>query len=113
MTIQACDRILIEVGAERRRQDQRAVNALLGGVAGKRVSDEALAAAYKETGNVHKAGALVGLSGSTVHERLVRLGITRQNPRWTDADDERLRLEYILFRDTGQLSVLASSMGRT
>lgn len=89
------------------------MSALLDGVAGKRVTDDALVAAYKQAGNVHRAGELVGLNGSTVHERLVRLGVTRAHPRWTEADDERLRKEYVLFRDVGKLATLAASMGRT
>lgn len=89
------------------------MNSFVGGVAGKRVSDDMLVAAYKKTGSVHKAGALIGLIGGTVHERLVRLGITRNHPRWTEDDDDRLKREYVIFRDSGKLSTLALSMGRT
>jgi hypothetical protein len=83
------------------------------GVAGKRVSDDALVESYRRTGNVHKTGREVGLAGGTVHERLVRLGIERSANPFVDAERDRLRAEYRIFSESGKLDALAQSMGRS
>lgn len=84
----------------------------LDGVAGKRVSDSAIVESYRRTGNVHKTAADVGLNHSSVHERLVRLGIERNINYWTTEDTDRLRREYVIFRNAGKLVDLARAMGR-
>lgn len=81
--------------------------------ANKRVSDEALLAAYKQTGNVWGAAKLLGLCGQSVHERLVRAGVKRKNPRISEDDLNRLARDYEDHAAKGTLDVLASSMGRT
>jgi hypothetical protein len=61
---------------------------------------------------VHKAAREVGLNHSSVHERLIRLGLNKPANILTGAEVERLRLEYRIFRDAGRLEDLARSMGR-
>lgn len=82
-------------------------------MAAKKVTDKELLNAYRKTRNVHKAGAILGIKGGSVHERLVRLGVDRNVNRWTASDDERLRNEYEAASASGKLIDLAKSMGRT
>lgn len=78
----------------------------------KRVSDEAVLSSYRRTGNVHKTAAEVGLNHSSVHERLIHLGVPRNVEHVTDAERDRLRREYVIFRDAGKLDELAALTGR-
>lgn len=82
-------------------------------MAQRRVADHELIAAYEQTGNVHKAGVILGIHGGSVHERLVRMGIARKNPRFSDADRDRLKAEYETAINAGKLAELAASFGRT
>ncbi|HSW41041.1 MAG TPA: hypothetical protein VLM76_00840 [Patescibacteria group bacterium] len=79
----------------------------------KRVSDERLLEAYQRLGSVDKVGAEVGLNRSSVHERLVKLGANKPINVFTEEERDRLRRDYLVYRDLGQLSRLAESMGRT
>ncbi len=79
----------------------------------RKVPDDDLLAAYWETGSVKAAGERLGINGSSVHERLQRLGVARRNPRFTEEDDERVLREYIAHRDAGTVKELANAMGRT
>lgn len=78
----------------------------------RKATDEEIVAAYKETGNIWKAAKLLGMGGQTIQERLVRIGVARSNRPFTEDEEDRLRREYLLFRDTGNLAALAQSMGR-
>lgn len=78
-----------------------------------RVSNRDLIAAYEDLGSVHKVGERFGIHGSSVHERLVKLGAAKSMNTFTDAERERLRVEYRIYRDAGRLGELAESMGRT
>lgn len=82
------------------------------GVAGKRVSNADVLAAYKITGSVWQAGKRVGLSGQSVHERLRRMGINAAgNGRpWTDDEDAELR---VLTEGGTPLFEIASRLDRT
>ncbi len=84
----------------------------LDGVVGKRVPDSAVVEAYRRTGSVHKAAVEIGLDHSSIHERLVRLGLNRPMNVLSDAERERLNREYLIFRDAGRLEDLAKQMGR-
>lgn len=79
----------------------------------KAVTDEALVESYRRTGNVHKTAAEVGLNHSSVHERVVRLGIGKGINIFTEVEQERLRHEYLVYRNAGRLRELAVAMGRT
>lgn len=85
-----------------------------GGVAqNRRVSDEAVLAAYAEHKSVHKAGRALGIRGGSIHERLVRLGAIRvHETEWTRDEEDRLRCEYATARMTGTIPALAASLGR-
>jgi Holliday junction resolvase len=78
-----------------------------------RVADATLLEAYERLGSVDLVGAEVGLNRSSVHERLVKLGANKPINVFTVAEFDRLRRDYLLYRDLGQLSKLAVSMGRT
>lgn len=53
------------------------------------------------------------MCGQSVHERLVRMGVARKNPPFSEADVARLRAEYDGYARAGRLAVLAAEMGRT
>jgi len=78
-----------------------------------RASAAELIAAYEKTGSVHKAAAILGMCGASVHERLVRLGVKLNFPKWTATDNERLRRDYARYVCNGNLDSLAASFGRT
>ncbi len=80
----------------------------------RRVSDDEIRRAYEMTGSIQRASAALGIHGSSVHERLVRLGIPRkQARRWAPDDDARLLRDYTAYRDLGRAGILAEEMGRT
>jgi Holliday junction resolvase len=87
------------------------------GVAGKRVPDNLLIDAYQRLGSVHKVAREVGLDHASVHERLVRLGLNKPVGRgkgvFTEEDRERLRQDYLKYRNEGRAKELAQEMGRT
>src|SRR4051812_33236564 len=76
-----------------------------------KVPNDLIAASYKRTGNVHKSGLELGMAHSTVHRRLVKLGLMDVN-KMTTADMERIKSEYSEYASTGRLAELAASMGR-
>lgn len=79
----------------------------------KKVSDEILIESYSRLNNIWKVGEEVGLCGQSVHERLVKLGIKRKNPHFTQ-DERFLLLEhYTNYLLQGKLQELADKMGRT
>jgi len=78
-----------------------------------KVTDSQIKEAYAQTGNVWKAGELLGIVGQSVHERLVKLGVDLQNRPFQEHEWERLKREYLIFRDAGNLDALASAMGHT
>lgn len=78
-----------------------------------KATDEEIIAAYKKTNNVWKAGDLLGMSGQSVHSRLVAAKVPRNNPIFTEAERRVLASEYQEYRDSGRLIELAEKMGRT
>lgn len=78
----------------------------------KTVSDKAILRAYKRGGSVKEAGRLVGMSGSSVHERLVKLGAVNQPNYWSDGDLEFLRNNYAAFSANGNVRGLAKKLRR-
>lgn len=79
----------------------------------RRVTDEQCVAAYAEHGALSPAAEALSINRASLHERLVKLGACKPRNDFTDADRERLRQDYVLFRDAGRLRVLAGDMGRT
>lgn len=79
----------------------------------KKATDEELIAAYKELGNIWRVAERFGMCGQSVQERLVRLGVPRKNRVFTDEERERLRRDYVRYRDAGRVKELAQEMGRT
>lgn len=80
-----------------------------------RVSDEALQESYARLGSVYKVARAFGLKGSSIHERLQRLGVACDGAgrRFTAEDDARLVRDYVAYRRLGRVATLASEMGRT
>lgn len=77
------------------------------------VTDDMIVASYSSTQSVWATGKALGLSGQCVYERLVRLGVKLQNPRFSPEDWQMLREEYVQHRKDGKLHELATKMGRT
>lgn len=74
----------------------------------------ALAAAYAETGNVHKAAARLGISHSRAHRALTKAGLMRRVNVLRPDELERIRTAYEAA--AGQpidLRALSADMGRT
>jgi len=77
-----------------------------------RCTDDEIRDAYKEAGSVKAAGQLLGIHGSSVHERLVKMGISLPNSHFTAAEILLLKSSYVAYRDAGKLADLAKRMGR-
>lgn len=75
------------------------------------IPDDLVIESYQRTGSVHRSGAELGIAHSTVHRRLVKLGLVDVN-KMTPADLERIKAEYSDYASTGRLAELAASMGR-
>lgn len=79
----------------------------------KKVSDQALSEAYERLGSVWLVGEEVGMSGQSVHERLVRVGRVKRMNVFTKPEEMLLRSEYKKYRDNGKLEDFAKKIGRT
>jgi Holliday junction resolvase len=77
------------------------------------VTDDQVKAAYAKHQSIWKAGEALGIGGQTVHERLVRLGVKLNFPKWTAVEDAILKEKYTAHKLNGKLADLAASMGRT
>jgi len=79
-----------------------------------KATSQQLIESYGRTKNVWETANEFGMCGQSVQERLVRLGIPRQNPIFSEAEVEVLRTEYTACSHTeGGLAALAKRMGRT
>ena len=78
-----------------------------------KATNEQILAAYQETGNIWRTAEKLGMCGQSVHERLVKLNIPLNNPAFNEEDYKKLEEKYLLYRDAGQLDLLAKEMGRT
>lgn len=78
-----------------------------------RIPDNVIIESYSRTHSCKKTGIEVGLNHSSVHERLVRLGMNNKQNVFTKEHDALLMREYLIYRDAGQLDKLATVMGRT
>lgn len=54
------------------------------------VTNEQVITAYRDTGNVWKAGRALGIAGQSVHERLTHLGYDLPSRTWTQAELDEL-----------------------
>lgn len=79
----------------------------------RKVSDGVLLASYARNQSVWKVADEVGICGQSVHERLVKLGVTNPVNRFTDAERDRLTADYAAYRAAGRVSDLAQELGRT
>lgn len=79
----------------------------------KKVQDNVLAEAYARLGSCWKVGEEVGIRGSSVHERLVKMGIAKPMNVFSDDEKAVLVVRYQTFADSGTIDVLAKEMGRT
>lgn len=79
----------------------------------RKATDEQIIEAYQRTGSVHKAGALLGMGGGSVHERLQKIGAVVPHNVFTEDDVARIKREYVAYADAGRLDELAAEMGRT
>jgi Holliday junction resolvase len=78
-----------------------------------KASDNQLIESYHELGSIWLVGKKFNMCGQSVQERLKRLGIPLNCPTFTDEEKQRLKREYLVYRDAGKLNNLAESMGRT
>lgn len=79
----------------------------------KKASDKQIVNTYNETKNIWKTSKRLGMAGQTVHERLKRLGIKLQNPKFTNEELEYLKLHYNEYAGLNNTKELATQMGRT
>lgn len=78
-----------------------------------KATDEQIVDAYQRTRSVWKAADELGMCGQSVHKRLQKLGIDTSANLFTKEDERYLAERYVVYRDAGQLQVLADEMGRT
>lgn len=79
----------------------------------KKATDEQVIESYQRTHSVWKAAEELGMCGQSVHERLQKLGVDTSQNVFTKEDEKYLAERYVVYRDAGQLQVLADEMGRT
>lgn len=77
-----------------------------------KAADAEIAEAYARLGSVWKAAESLGMCGQSVHERLVKLGVSNPPNVWAAEEVDRIKREYVIYRDAGRLEQLADSMGR-
>lgn len=75
--------------------------------------EEDIIRSYEKTKSVWKTGKEVGLAGQTIHKKLVKMGIKRTLPKFSESEFEILRKDYLKYRKMGRLSEFAKRMGRT
>jgi hypothetical protein len=79
----------------------------------KKVSDKVLVESYKRLGNIWDVAKEIDMCGQSVQERLIKLDISRKNPRFSDDDKFFLIEHYNNYLMAGKLQELADKMGRT
>ena len=80
----------------------------------RKATDQQIIQAYKECGSCKKAARKVGICYQSVHQRLKRLGVPMpyKHKRFTQTELDRLRRDYVRYRDWGRLDELAAEMDR-
>lgn len=82
----------------------------------KKVSDETIIESYNRLNNVWKVAKEVGLCGQSVWERLKKLSLINKirEPHIRKFKDyDILKEKYLIYRDRGDLDLLAKELGRT
>ena len=80
-----------------------------------KATNDQLIESYNRLKNIWDVAEEFGMCGQSVQERLVRLGIKRNNPHITDIDLQRIRVVYekgIIYGD-GKLKKLSIELNRT
>lgn len=78
-----------------------------------KATNEQIVEAYRRLKSCRKVGDELGMCPQSVHERLVKLGEISHVNLFTIDDAKYLAERYEVYRDAGQLQVLADEMGRT
>lgn len=78
-----------------------------------KASDQEIIEAYSKTKNVWKAAKLLNMCGQSVHERLLKLNVKLNYPKFSIEEKLILELEYSSYRDAGKLKELAIKLNRT
>lgn len=78
-------------------------------------SNQQIIDAYKKVGNVWRAGELLGISGQSVHGRLVKLNVPRTGnpPLFTPEEDARIIEYYSTHIGDGTIGEFAKILGRS
>nr|WP_314638541.1 hypothetical protein [uncultured Olsenella sp.] len=78
-----------------------------------KATDGQIRESYARLKNVWKVAEELGMCGQSVHERLKRMGVDTSANQFTKDDERYLAERYLMYRDAGQLQILADEMGRT
>lgn len=79
----------------------------------KKASDQELIDAYKKIGNIWKVAAQFDMCGQSVHQRLKKIGIPLNYPKFSEPEIYMLKEDYAFYASKGDLDSLAAKMGRT
>jgi len=79
----------------------------------KKISTKLIKKEYERLGSIWKAAESLGISGQTVHRRLVAAGVDTSLNVFSKEDKKRLIEDYSLYREEKMLDYLAMEMGRT
>lgn len=79
----------------------------------KKATDEQIIESYGRLNNIWLVAKEFDMCGQSVQERLVKLGIARSHPLFTEQEASRLKNDYLTYLRAGELQKLADEMGRT
>jgi hypothetical protein len=78
-----------------------------------KATDKEIINSYKELNNIWIVAEKLGMCGQSVHERLIKLGVKLNHPKFSENEKQLLKEQYIFYRDIGKLSELAKKINRT
>ncbi len=78
-----------------------------------KATDQQIIESYGRLGNIWRVAEEFGMCGQSVQERLIKLGVDRNNPPFTDEELNRIRGNYVAEVLAGRLKEFAESFGRT
>lgn len=79
----------------------------------RKATDEQIIESYRRLNNIWLVAKEFGMCGQSVHQRLIKLGIARNNPPFTSDDMAFLKEHYQEYANAGRLQELADIMRRT